>query len=279
MQLEVFHGSELRLVVKQVRTVLGEDAMIVRTRVLQRPDGKMVEIIAARPEYIEDFRRRLATGSTPLAVDERRVRARLRPHMIALVGPAGTGKTTTAVKLALHPRGLGSSSVGILTLDTVRVGALEEIHTYAEVAELQLEVAYNAMDAHGALQRMRDLDFILVDCPGRGFGGGAMEWAKILGAIAPEEIHLVVPASWRPDLGAALRRAVPGVRPTHALFTKLDEVEADAGFVALVEALDLPTRWVADGPEIPGGLSPASGRILAALGVSSDEARLQRLAG
>ena len=62
-------------------------------------------------------------------------------------------------------------------------------------------------------------------------------------------------------------RAVPGVRPTHVLFSKLDEVPVDASLVALAEAMALPARWVADSPDIPSGLAPAGARILSALGI------------
>ncbi len=276
MQLDVFRGSELHRVVKQVRSVLGEDALIVRTRVVKGPKGDLVEILAARPEEVDEFRRRLSGEGTPAA--DQAPRSRMGPRVIALVGPAGAGKTTTAVKLALHPRALDARSVGLLTLDTLRVGALEEIQTYAEVADLPLEVAYNAMDAHGALQRLGECDVVLVDCPGRGFGGGGTDWVKILAAIDPDETHLVVPAGWRPDVAGPLKTALPDVTPTHALFTKIDEVGADAGFVALVEALGLPARWVADSPEIPGGLAAASSRILAALGMPAAGAHVRRRA-
>ncbi len=275
MQLEVFRGSELHRVLQKVRAALGEDAMIVRTRVIKRAEGNVTEILAAKAEWVRELQRLLDDGHGAVEAN----RSRLGPRVIALVGPAGAGKTTSAVKMALHPRALGSRSVGILTLDTYRVGALEQIQTYAEIADLPLEVAYNPVDAHGALQRMRDRDVVIVDCPGRGFGGGAAEWVKILSAIDPDETHLVVPAAWRQDVARELRDALDDVVATHALFTKLDEPGANAGLVELVEALDLPVRWVADSPEIPGGLGPASERILAALHVPAEGASPRRRVG
>ena len=55
MQLETFRGPELRQVVNQVRRVMGDDAMIVRSGVVKTPDGDVVEVVAARPEVIEAF--------------------------------------------------------------------------------------------------------------------------------------------------------------------------------------------------------------------------------
>lgn len=277
MQLEMFRGPDLGHVVKQVRSVLGDDAMIVRTRAVKSGGRAAFEILAARPEEVEAFRRKLSGEFMPTHREGRN--GRIRPHVIALVGPAGAGKTTTAMKLALHPRGLGGRAVGLLTLDTYRVGALEEIQTYAEIADLPLEAAYNPMDAHGALQRLRERDVIVVDTPGRGFGDGSTEWVKILEAIDPDEVHLVVPASFRPQVVRSLREALPGITPTHVLFSKLDECGVDEGLIGLVETADLPARWVSDGVEIPGGLGAASTRILAALGVSADEGTRRRRAG
>jgi len=259
-----------------VRSALGEDAMIVRTRVIKGAEGNITEILAAKAEWVRELQRLLDDGHDAVGGADR---SRLGPRVIALVGPAGAGKTTSAVKMALHPRALGSRSVGILTLDTYRVGALEQIQTYAEIADLPLEVAYNPVDAHGALQRMRDREVVIVDCPGRGFGGGPAEWVKILSAIDPDETHLVVPAACRPDVARELRDALDDVQATHALFTKLDEPGANAGLVDLVEAVDLPVRWVADSPEIPGGLAPASERILAALHVPAEGASPRRRVG
>src|SRR5688572_17599736 len=87
--------------------------------------------------------------------------------VIALVGPTGAGKTTTIAKLATHPSVFGERTVGLIGLDTYRIGAVDQLRTYAEIARLPFEIAYTVEDAERARQRLAKCDVILIDAPGR----------------------------------------------------------------------------------------------------------------
>jgi flagellar biosynthesis protein FlhF len=277
----VFRGRELALVAAQARRTFGDDAVILGTRVLRGAGGSTVEVIAAAAGDVERFRDRL-TPERPASSGRRTV--------VALVGPTGAGKTTTLAKLALHAEGFGRGQAGFVSLDTYRAGAVGQLEAYADVAALPLEVAYDAADAPGALARLAACDVVLVDTPGRGprtdAAEGGLAWVEALVALAPDEIHLVLPASIRPELAElarerfdALLSAAPaptgeatgGARPvargvTHLLLTKLDEVPHDDGVSDLAARLGLPVRWVTEGQEIPRDLTPGVPRLLAALG-------------
>ena len=190
---------------------------------------------------------------------------------MALVGPTGAGKTTTAAKLAVHPEAFGGRKVGLLTLDTYRVGALEQLEIVAEVARLPLEVAYAAGEVEGALRRLAACDVVIVDTPGRSPKADALndEWRALLAAARPDETHLVLPATLRPDIAVSVHTAHAA---THLLLSKLDEVPGEAGVADLALALPLPARWVTDGQEIPADLRPAPARILASLGLHPEAA-------
>ncbi len=276
MLLETFRGSELREVLARVRRALGDDAMLVRTQVTRRPGGHEVEVVAARAADVEQLRLRL-DGARAAAL-RAEGRKRLGPYVLAMVGPSGAGKTTACMKVALSPAGVAHRKVGLLTLDTYRVGALDEIQTYAEIAELPVEVAYSADDALGALERLRDREVVLVDTPGRGYGAGSAEWVSALLALDPDEVHLVVPAGARPGVVRALARGLAGVAPTHVLLSKLDETPSDLPLAALADAAGLPARWVSAGPEVPSALLPAGPRILASVGLEAAEADRAALA-
>jgi flagellar biosynthesis protein FlhF len=270
MQLETFRGQELRSVIAWVHRSLGEDALVVRTNVLKRPEGDVYEVVAARPQDMDAYRRTLTEGPISTRIAERKS---ARPYVVALVGPPGAGKTTAAMKVALHPRGIGGKRVGLVTLDTYRVGAVEEMQTYAEIAGLPLEVVYHAREVEAALERMAGLDVVVVDTPGRATTESA--WVHALRALQPDEVHLVLPAGLRLDVARGLRDRLASIGPTHALLTKLDELPGDAGLASTVDALELPVRWLGEGYEVPGRLAPATSRIVRSLG--NDAAPAPRL--
>jgi flagellar biosynthesis protein FlhF len=276
MLLETFRGPELHDVVNLIRSRLGDDAMLLRTVVTNGPGGREVEVVAALASEVEELRTRLDGG--PSAAATARGRGRIGPQVVAVVGPSGAGKTTACMKMALASAAFGRRRVGVVTMDTYRVGALEEIHTYGEIAGLPVEVAYSVADAPGTLQRLRDRDVVIVDTPGRGWGGGAVEWPQILRALDPDEVHLAMPSGLRLDVIRTLTLGIEGVRPTHVLFTKLDEVSTRLPLAVMADAAKLPARWVSSGPEVPAGFGPAAPRILSSLGIGPGAAARGALA-
>jgi flagellar biosynthesis protein FlhF len=266
MRFESFHGTDLRRVFDETRQALGDDAIIVRSH-MSRDSGRVrVEVIAARSADVERLRQRL-TVDPPVLQKQLGGRGQFGPYVVALVGPTGAGKSTTAAKLALHPDAFGEKRVGLLTLDTFRVGAIEQMQAFAEIAELKLEVVYDEREAIGALKRLDDCDVVIVDTPGRGPRSreDAARWQALLKPLSPDEVHLVVPATIRTDVAIALRDAYAVCAPTHILISKTDEVPEDGGLAALAASLDLPSRWMTDGQAIPDDLHSAR-RILSTLG-------------
>jgi len=264
MLLETYRGRDLSRVLARVRATLGADAILVRTRRVRKGSGEIVEVVATTGEELEAFRKRLEREPLRLAG---RSPLRRGPRIVALVGPAGAGKTTTIAKLALHPVAFGDKRVGLITLDTYRVAALEQLATYAEIMDIPLEVVYGAAEIGPALERLGDRDVILVDTPGRApnLPVDGRSWRALLERIGPDEVHLVIPASVRVDVALATREAFASCGVTHALLTKLDEVPGECGVVGLAEVLNLPARWVSTGQEVSTDLHPASQRLLASL--------------
>jgi flagellar biosynthesis protein FlhF len=228
----------------------------------------MIEVLAAAPTEIRRFHRLLAPEPPSIGASRSGRGGRSQPFHIALVGPTGAGKTTTAAKLAVHAEAFGSRRVGFLALDTYRAGAIEQLQGYADAAELPLEIVYDAAEVAGARRRLASCDVIIIDTPGRGPHGTDPAWRVILRSIQPQETHLVVPATMRIDLAAALTREFAAAGATHALLTKLDEVPNDAMVAQLAGQLALPLRWVTDGQNIPADLHTAGPLLLETLDVA-----------
>jgi flagellar biosynthesis protein FlhF len=131
-----------------------------------------------------------------------------------------------------------------------------------------LEVVYGRKEVDGALDRLRHCDAVIVDTPGRtaDASGRLGPWDELLRQIQPHEVHLVLPAGTRLDVARHQRASLKELGLTHFLPSKLDHVPGDSGLAELVENIGLPSRWVADGHDVPMDLRPAGPRILTALG-------------
>lgn len=265
MQLRKFRGRDMNRVMSQVTAALGPDALILRTMETEpfAGYGVTVEVIAVGGSDMDVLRRQMV-------VDARRPNraSRTGPLKIAFVGPPGAGKTTAVLKLIMDAQQDAGFSVGVVTLDTYRAGALDEMQLYTELAKVPLEVIYNQNEILPALKRMRNLDVVLIDTPG--FGGGRFddsEWAALIEVIAPDEVHLVLSAGLRMDVGKSLAARFAEFAPTHLLPTHLDEVPEDAGVADLMLALELPARWIGDGASMEETLIPAELRAFKSLGL------------
>jgi len=264
---ETFCGPDFPTLLAQAQAMFGEDAVVLSSRRVSADPAAGFELVAADP----------ASPSAPRRTAPRPVREPARTPMtpgravdlavrggpqlvIALVGPTGAGKTTTIAKLANHPQVFGGHSVGLLCLDSYRVGAVEQSRIYAELSRIPLEVVYETRELKRALRRLGGCEVVLVDTAGRGPAarGDVAATRVALRELAAHEVHLTLPAGLQPRLA---RRLVADFREwgvTHLLPTKLDELPGDTSLFDLAASCGLPARWAADGQEVPADLRAAA---------------------
>ena len=267
MPTETFCGPDFSTLLAQAQVMFGDDAIVVSSRRVSADPSNGFELVAADSASSIPSRRHaplparepVRTGMAPSLAFDLAVPGSA-PLVIALVGPTGAGKTTTVAKLANHPQVFGGHSVGLLCLDTYRIGAVEQSRIYAELSRIPLEVVYETRELKRALRRLSGCEVVLVDTAGRGPAARSDVAATCvaLRELAAHEVHLTLPAGLQSRLA---RRLVDDYREwgvTHLLPTKLDELPGDSSLFDLAASCGLPVRWAADGQEVPADLRAAA---------------------
>jgi flagellar biosynthesis protein FlhF len=189
------------------------------------------------------------------------------PRIMAIVGPTGVGKTTTIAKLAaMHALNRGAS-VAMVTTDNFRVGAIEQLKTYAKIMDLPLEVVATSQELAKVLARHADKDLILIDTAGRSHKDAERieELKGYLECHPGIEAYLCMSATTRSrELDEIV--ATFGVLPiSRFLFTKLDESESFGCIVNTHLKHKLPISYFTTGQKVPEDIEVATSRKLAAL--------------
>jgi len=197
------------------------------------------------------------SGALQLSAGERRV--------VALVGPTGVGKTTTVAKLAAAFRLNEQRRVGLITIDTYRIAAVDQLKTYADIMNLPLEVASTAAEMRAALAALSECQLVLIDTTGRS-PRDAMRIAEqrsLLAVADPDEVHLVLSAASSAPCQQLAMRAYASTNPTSLILTKLDELPQAGNLAALLRESSLPLSYTTHGQNVPDDIRPAQRRWLA----------------
>ena len=182
----------------------------------------------------------------------------------AFVGPTGVGKTTCIAKLSAIDTVYDNRKVGLISTDTYRIGAIEQLKTYANITKTPLEVIYSPKEMKHALARLQDMETIYIDTPGRSQKNldAIIELSKFLDHCPNLEISLVMSLTCNLDNLQDVLTNYSILPIDNLLFTKYDETETAGNILNIVHQAQKPVSFISTGQNVPEDIKEANARII-----------------
>ena len=176
-----------------------------------------------------------------------------KAQIAAFVGPTGVGKTTTIAKLAAELSMKQRKTVGLISIDSYRIGALEQLKTYSSIMGLPCLPAFTCHDLQLALRKMEDLDIILIDTAGHSHldESRMTELGKFIDGKRSISTHLVLSATID---ALNMKEAVDNfavLNPKSYLFTKIDETNRCGVIIDQIINRKMPISFITNGQKVP----------------------------
>lgn len=172
---------------------------------------------------------------------------------VVLVGPTGVGKTTTIAKLAGRLALIEKKSVGLITIDTYRIGAVEQLKTYAEIMNIPFKVVITLKEMENAVNELKNCDVILIDTTGRS-SKNTMQISELRAftqKVNADHIALVISGTTKNRDIQTIINGYSEIGYEKLIITKLDETSSYGCIYNIIEKAQKPIAYITTGQNVP----------------------------
>lgn len=240
------HDIEPKLIKKILEKIEARGGDALKPEEVFRLAEKIITVLLGKPE--------------PIVLDEGR-----KPHVAVFIGPTGVGKTTTLAKIAADFTLNKQKKVGLITADTYRIAAVEQLKTYAEILNLPVSVVYSPSEIRQAVDALSDNDLILIDTAGRSHKNREQfeELKTFVNVVNADGIYLVISCNTSRASMKEILEHYAFIKNFKLIFTKVDESAVRGLILNARYMTGKPLCYMTTGQSVPDDLEIADiGRLV-----------------
>jgi flagellar biosynthesis protein FlhF len=222
------------------------------------------------PSNIEDYI--ITSLSSLIPTTSFEIKKRGKQKVVAIVGPTGVGKTTCIAKLAAISKILNDLKIGIISIDTYRLGAIDQLRIFSEVSNIDMLVAYEAKEMPSLIKKFSDKDLIFIDTAGRGQKNTKeLEKTKaFLDAVKIDETYLAVSSTNSTKNLQDVTKKFELFDYSAMIVTKIDEGVVFGNILNVSVSSQKPIIYLTNGQVIPDDIIAADSDYIAKIVVTGE---------